>query len=134
MSTNPVGSQSNSARKIANYTQSISSGVTNLLTELGRVSASTPISGSETSDAILLQLQTITAQIAAMNTRLNEMNTRQGDMHNDVQDLKRRLDSTPSITGSDPIEIPVFDYSYGRIPQPTAEYVYHLSEKKAERE
>lgn len=54
-----------SARKIANYTQSISSGVTNLLTELGRVNG--PGSGT---DEILTQLQTLTSLIQDMNTRL----------------------------------------------------------------
>lgn len=55
-----------SARKIANYTQSISSGVTNLLTELGRVN------GDDSSDnaAILTQLQTLTTLVQDMGTRL----------------------------------------------------------------
>lgn len=56
-----------SARKIANYTQSISSGVTNLLTELGRVNSPTDPNGN---DAVLSQLQTLTALVQDMNTRL----------------------------------------------------------------
>lgn len=58
-----------SARKIANYTQSISSGVTNLLTELGRVN------GDDSSDnaAILTQLQTLTTLVRDMGTRLTSV-------------------------------------------------------------
>lgn len=59
--------QSNaSAKKIANYTQSISSGVTNLLTELGRVN--TPASFD--SAPIQNQLETLIALVQGMDTRL----------------------------------------------------------------
>lgn len=58
-----------SARKIANYTQSISSGVTNLLTELGRVNA-TSSPDTNTNNAVLTQLQVLTTLVQDMSTRL----------------------------------------------------------------
>lgn len=63
-----MSSQQNnaSAKKIANYSQSISSGVTNLLAELGRVNA--PISFD--SGAIQTQLETLIALVQGMDARL----------------------------------------------------------------
>lgn len=78
-----------SAKKIANYTQSISTGVTNLLTEIGRVSASAsapaPISTSGTDREILLQLQALTGQIVGLANRMDEVQRM-------VQGLEKRLD------------------------------------------
>lgn len=81
-----------SAKRIANYTQSISSGVTNLLTEIGRVSAasvSAPASASETNGAILLQLQALTGQIVGLTNRMDEVQKM-------VQGLENRLDDMAS--------------------------------------
>lgn len=76
-----------SAKNIANYTQSISSGVTNLLTEIGRVSATTtaPASTTGTDGAILLQLQALTGQIVGLANRMD-------DVQRLVQGLEKRLD------------------------------------------
>lgn len=81
-----------SAKKIANYTQSISTGVTNLLTEIGRVSAASvaaPAVTSGTDGAILLQLQALTGQIVGLSNRMDEI-------HRMVHGLEKRLDELPS--------------------------------------
>lgn len=59
-----------SARKIANYTQSISSGVTNLLTELGRVNIASSVD-ADSNNAILSKLETLTILIQDMSNRLS---------------------------------------------------------------
>lgn len=75
MST-PPSAHAASAKKIANYTQSISSGVTNLLTEIGRVSASPAPAAApaRAADAeILLQLQALSGQIVGLANRMHKV-------------------------------------------------------------
>lgn len=91
-SSTPTHGHAASAKKIANYTQSISTGVTNLLTEIGRVSAASvaaPAVTSGTDAAILLQLQALTGQIVGLTNRMDEV-------HRMVQRLEKRLDDMPS--------------------------------------
>lgn len=87
-SSTPTGTHAASVKKIANYTQSISTGVTNLLTEIGRVSASSapaPATTSGTDAAILLQLQALTGQIVGLVNRMDEVQRMVGG-------LEKRLD------------------------------------------
>lgn len=91
-SNTPTSAHAASAKKIANYTQSISTGVTNLLTEIGRVSATatpSPASASGTDSAILLQLQALTGQIVGLVNRMDEVQQM-------VRGLERRLDDMAS--------------------------------------
>ncbi|KAL0635434.1 hypothetical protein Q9L58_005642 [Maublancomyces gigas] len=77
-----------STKKIANYTQSISTGVTNLLTEIGRVSASAaPASASGTDAAILLQLQALTGQIVGLVNRMDEVQRMVGGLEKRLDDM-----------------------------------------------
>lgn len=101
-----------SAKKIANYTQSISTGVTNLLTEIGRVSgasasasATAPAVTSGTDGTILLQLQALTSQIVGLTNRMDEV-------HRMVQGLEKRLDDMPSSPSSSIWELTNRNHGY----------------------
>lgn len=61
-----------SAKKIASYTQSISSGLTNLLTERGRANAAPPFDPG----LIQAQLQTLIVLFQGMDTRLATLEQR----------------------------------------------------------
>lgn len=68
-STNPTTATATavvSAKKISNYTQSISSGVTNLLAELGRVSVSADANVGN--HAIMAQLQALYTLVEGIST------------------------------------------------------------------
>lgn len=84
----PTPAHAASAKKIANYTQSISTGVTNLLTEIGRINAPAapfPAPATGTDVAILLQLQALTGQIVGLVDRMD-------DVQRMVKGLEKRLD------------------------------------------
>ncbi|KAL0635431.1 hypothetical protein Q9L58_005639 [Maublancomyces gigas] len=88
----PLSVHAASARKIANYTQSISTGVTNLLTEIGRVSATSapapaPASAIGTDAAILLQLQALTGQIVGLVNRMDEVQRMVGGLEKRLDDM-----------------------------------------------
>lgn len=89
-SSTPTAAHAASVKKIANYTQSISTGVTNLLTEIGRVSASSapaPASASGTDGAILLQLQALTGQIVGLVNRMDEVQRMVGALEKRLDDV-----------------------------------------------
>lgn len=97
-----------SAQKIKNYTQSISSGVTNLLTELGRVSVSAD--SNVGNDVIMAQLQALHTLVESISTRLAAVE----------KSIAKPEDDVP-----DPIEIePEVSYA---LPNRTAEFVNHPS-------
>lgn len=98
-----------SIKKIADYTQSISTGVTNLLIEIGRFNASSapaPASASGTDAAILLQLQALTGQIMGLGNRMDEVQRMVGSLEKCLDDMA----SSPSDIGWElerPKHIPV---------------------------
>lgn len=92
-SSTPTAAHAASAKTIANYTQSISTGVTNLLTEIGRVSVSSapaPASASATDAAILLQLQALTGQIVGLVNRMDEVQRMVGGLEKRLDDMGTR--------------------------------------------
>lgn len=105
-SSTPAAAHAASVKKIANYTQSISTGVTNLLTEIGRVSVSaapTPASTSGTDAAILLQLQALTGQIVGLVNRMDEVQRMVGG-------LEKRLDNMGASPSDISWELPEANY------------------------
>lgn len=102
----PASAAVASAQKIKNYTQSISSGVTNLLTELGRVSVSADTNVSN--HVIMAQLQALHTLVDGISTRLAAVEKSSAKPEDDVPD---------------PIEIePEVSYAF---PNRTAGFVNH---------
>lgn len=92
--SSPTSAHAASVKKIANYTKSISTGVTNLLTEIGRVSASSatapapaPAPATGTDPAILLQLQALTGQIVGLVNRIDEVQRMVGGLEKRLDDM-----------------------------------------------
>lgn len=84
-----ITAQAASTKRIATYTQSIFTGITNLLTEIGRVSASSaaPASASRADAAILLQLQALTGQIVGLVNRMDEVQRMVGGLEKRLDDM-----------------------------------------------